>query len=82
MATYNSLTTYDQNEVLSHYQASEVFTDAMRKEQCQLYIHFCMNDGPLAGYPPDALLRSTIENTFTALDNAVQEGFISQYIGK
>ena len=82
MATYDSLTTHEQDEVLARYQVNKVFTADGVKDMCVNYVMHCIKDGPLAGFPSDALLRSTIQTAFKALETSEQTILMSDYIGK
>ena len=82
MATYDSLTTHEQDEVLARYQVNKVFTADGVKDMCVNYVIYCIKDGPLAGFPSDALLRSTIQTAFKALETSEQTLLINDYIGK
>ena len=49
---------------------------------CVKYVTYCIKDGALAGFPSDALLKSTIQNSFKALETSEQSILINEYIGK
>ena len=82
MADYDALTTIEQDEVLAKYQVNKVFTADGVKDMCVKYVTYCIKDGALAGFPSDALLRSTIQTAFKALETSEQTLLINDYIGK
>ena len=82
MADYDALTTIEQDEVLAKYQVNKVFTADGVKDMCVNYVMHCIKDGPLVGFPSDALLKSTIQTAFTALETSEQSILINEYIGK
>ena len=82
MATYSDLTTGEQNEVLAKYQVNKVYDDASIKSMLANHLTWMMIDGALIDYPPDTVLKGTLEPPFLALESGEQENLILEYVGK